>query len=619
MGISEVTMRAQATAVLSLGIIFMMSLPTVAQPDDIDLGDDEVVEESTETPPKDDATNTPEPKTTSPTPTRKAPQKGITETSSRSAPEIILGDNLHGLRGLVRLTSAALHPPGWFAVGTTFQGFTTSDLTGANTSHSRLRTTFSMAWAPIQWLSVALAMHVTADDSSTNTDNPNQQRDALQVSVGDYELLLKGGGQLAKGFHLGGLLGWQIPSGAGFFSSGVSASRITLGLLASWQPMSTLPLQVHANFGVLIDNSTNLFSEDDSNGDPVDADKPQLSKLTPAQVFSAELSSKHRILARVGVSYETRYVAPFVEVSFEPFIGAPSAPTNAATGESFFDVPFGPSYLTVGIQGWIGRSRTLQLMAGVDIGLLGVGNNKTQTTIPTETGSDTNGNGQIDPNESVVVNEYLFPISRWNLIFRASYRFDPFAPPELIAVPTKDHCPVCEPKPSEKDRFSYIHGLVIDSQTGQPLDSARVKVLGSDVSAVAVVPTTGEFRSQDVKVGTHRIKVSCPEYTSQEVPVTVTPQPTKLTVNMVKAASQEKGTLRGVVKRRGNGRPLSKATVLIPQLNRTIKVDSDGSFEARLPPGKYQIVISAPRYRPQTKYPRIRSNEATIMNIDLYR
>ena len=481
-------------------------------------------------------------------------------SSAAGAVESIPGGNLVGQRGLVRSLDARNLPQGLFAVGTNFQYFKASSFLSDNQDHSRLVNTFTISWAPLSFLEAAFALHIISDES--------QQGDSseLQVAVGDPELALKGGYTFENGLAVGGALNMLFLSGAGFLQTKGSAVKATLAALASYRPVTSLPLSLHLNLGMAIDASDNLF------------DNPE--RLSAVQRYAAQLSSFHRFVSRVALQYDTRYVGPFVELSLEPFVGS-DAP---AMGDS-------PGILTFGAKVWPTKRRGLQLLAALDVGLTGVGDGE-----PASLPSD----------------KFAFVIPRWNLQLRLSYRFDPFAPAtgrtqvRYVARPAQ-----------EKPRGT-IQGVVSDAQSGRPLWNARVKLDGQATSPLAVNPQTGAFETYGLVVGTHRLVVSAEGYRPETLVVEVKAEtPSTVTARLNPRVRVLEGTIRGSVKSVGGG-PVGAATVLIPALDKTVTVGSDGAFSVQLPPGEHTIAIAAPGHRPQRKRIRVFEGGTVILNVELY-
>ncbi len=479
--------------------------------------------------------------------------------------------NLLGQRGLLRMSTATPQPAGVISLGTDFQFFKASGFLAANQDHSRMVNTYAINWAPFRFLEAAFALHVTSDNSVQGTT------EELQVAVGDPELALKGGFELGKGFGLGALLDLRFPSGAGFFEATGSATNVFFALLATWSGGSSLPLGVHINLGFQRDGSANLF--------------PDLSKLTAAQLFAAQVSSFNRLVARLGLEYVTKYVGPFLELSLEPFLGE----GNPGFGKS-------PGLLSLGARVWPTKKKGLQLLAAVDIGLTGVGDGTNPFGTPAPSGP----------------RYYAYQIPRWNVVLQASYRFDPFAAPEVRHV-TDGGGGGGTVKPVEPPKTGVVVGAVIDARSDKPVWNARVTLEGDQASSLAVNPQDGSFRTYKLPVGKHTIVASADGYDPMKIEVQVPADgqaDAKLKLNP--RSSITPGTLRGTVKS-VQGKTLAGATVLIPETDQTIEAGSDGSFSVSLKPGEYKVVVSAKGFRSQTKAIRIQEGSTVILNVDLYK
>jgi hypothetical protein len=474
--------------------------------------------------------------------------------------------NLLAQRGVLRLSAATPQPSGWIGIATDFQYFKADGFLSKDQSHSRMVNSYALNWAPFRFLEAAFALHVTSD---SNGAGPNEE---LQVAVGDPELALKGGVALPRGFSVGGLLDLRFLSGAGFFQSAGSATYVYFAALGSWFGGDRLPLGVHLNFGFFRDGSEHLF------------DKP--SGLTAAQLYSAQVSSFHRLVTRVAVEVLTAYVGPFVELSLEPYVGE-GAP---GLGKS-------PGVLSLGVRGWPTRRKGLQLLAALDVGLTGVGD-----------GSPIASGGK-----------FAYAIPRWNLLLQASYRFDAFAEPPSSTARTDGARGVGgEPSLSSSGaRSGVIRGTVLDGRTERALWNARVTVEGEGTSALAVNPADGTFRTYPLRVGKHVVVATAEGYSPSRVTVEVTPEGAETRIKLAPRASIVAGVLRGTIKALSG--KLSGATVLIPEIDRTIQVGEDGVFSVELQPGEYKIIVSARRFRTQTKSIRIQEGSTVILNVDLHR
>jgi uncharacterized membrane protein len=77
------------------------------------------------------------------------------------------------------------------------------------------------------------------------------------------------------------------------------------------------------------------------------------------------------------------------------------------------------------------------------------------------------------------------------------------------------------------------------------------------------------------------------------------------------------GQLRGVV-RAFNGKPLAARLTVAP-LGLKTESDARGEFEIDLPPGTYEVEITASGFKPQSRSIVIERDEVVILNVDLRR
>jgi hypothetical protein len=484
--------------------------------------------------------------------------------SPRSHADSPGGGNLLGHRGVLRANAAVPQPAGWFGLTTDFQYFKASGFLAPNQDHSRMVNSYGIAWAPWRFLEGAFALHVTSDNNTAGSS------EELQVAVGDPELSLKGGAELGYGFSLGGLLDLRFPSGAGFFQSSASATNVFVAVLGSWSGGSKLPLGVHLNLGFLRDGSGDLF--------------PDPKKLIASQRYAAQVSSFNRLVTRLAIEYVSTYVGPFVELSLEPYLG------DGAPG--FGD---SPGLVSFGARVWPTRTRGLQILAALDVGVTGVGNGQPVVTDP---------------------NKFAFSVPRWNILFQLSYRFDPFAEPTVRGEGTGAST---APPPVNVPRTGIITGEVLDAKTDKPIWNARVGVEGEQASSLAVNPGDGSFRTWRVATGKRTVVASAEGYSEARAIVDVPPDGQgEAKLKLAPRTTLVPGTLRGTIKSVA-GKDVSGVTVLIPEIDRTVPVDADGGFNVSLKPGEYKVVVSAKGLRTQTKSVRILEGSTVILNVELYK
>ncbi len=472
------------------------------------------------------------------------------------------GGNLLGQKGLLRMVSASNHPAGVITLGTDLQIYSARNLLSEGQDHARMENTLSISWTPLRFLEAALALHVISDSSSGKADE-------LQVAVGDPQISLKGSYEILDGLTLGALVDLRFPSGAGYFEAALSSTNALLAVVASYSLGDRLPLAIHLNVGFLIDGSENMFDD--------------LSRLTTSQLYAAQISSFNRVVTRLGVEYLTKYVGPFVELSLEPYVGG-GAP--GFTGS--------PGRVSFGARVWPTKSKSLQVLAAMDVGITGV------------------GYGSRPP---LPAGKFSVVLPRWNLLFRLSYRFDPFEEPapKVVAERPKKECPPPPQKPG------VVIGEVLDARTGKPVWNAMIRVEGQEASSQAVSPQDGGFRTFGIPAGDQVLFVAADGYDAarSELKVPAGGQ-VKVVVKLKTRAAVPPGTLRGSIKDT-RGRKVKGATILIPALDKTIQVPGSGSFSLTLKPGEYKVIISAPRFRTQRKSIRIQEGDTVILNVELFR
>jgi hypothetical protein len=478
------------------------------------------------------------------------------------------GETLLGHAGVLRTLAAYNHPPGWLSIGTGVEVFRAGNLLMVGTKHTRFVNSNSIAWAPFKFLEAAFAMHVTSDSSVS------PEREEIQVAVGDPELSIKGGWTLPYGISLAGLFDVRFPSGTGFLNAAGSATNFLFSALASWRGEPRLPLAVHLNVGFFVDGSRNLFSD--------------LASLSPAQRFAAQVSSFNRVIIRTAVEYETRYVVPFVQLSLEPFVGA-NAPGFDRSN----------SRLSVGLAALPTKGRGLHLLAAVDIGLTGV------------------GKGPLPP---LGPGDYAVVIPSWNLVFRASYRFDVFAKPKIVekrvVVREKAATPPVTLTPVPP--LASLSGAVVDEKSGKPVAQALITIEGESISPF-VTDERGRFRTAGLPLREYTLSIRSTGY--QLSKMTARPnatRPVNITVKLQPRLVVDPGTIRGQIKGVGGGK-LGSITILIPELDRQVEATQEGTFSLAVQPGDYTLVISAKGFRTQRKSIRVKEGGTVILNIDLHR
>ena len=165
-----------------------------------------------------------------------------------------------------------------------------------------------------------------------------------------------------------------------------------------------------------------------------------------------------------------------------------------------------------------------------------------------------------------------------------------------------------------------IDGAVFDQTTGDVVSSAVITISGYEQSPLAVDYKTGKFRSFPIPVGEGLVKVSvtAPNYrpSDQTIPRGSGDQVQTVVFKIQSLGEQALGQVKGSIKDGRSGKPI-KGDIFIPALSKRIQADKDGTFDAELKAGRYQVLISAPKYVTQKKEIEIRAGEVVILNLDL--
>jgi hypothetical protein len=77
----------------------------------------------------------------------------------------------------------------------------------------------------------------------------------------------------------------------------------------------------------------------------------------------------------------------------------------------------------------------------------------------------------------------------------------------------------------------------------------------------------------------------------------------------------QRGEIRGVVQA-SNGRALA-ARIEIRPLDRVLVADAEGGFATEVAPGEYDVVVSAPGHRTQTRHVVVEAQGVIVLNVQL--
>lgn len=170
-----------------------------------------------------------------------------------------------------------------------------------------------------------------------------------------------------------------------------------------------------------------------------------------------------------------------------------------------------------------------------------------------------------------------------------------------------------EPLPSATEPPAPVATTVsirgrVKGDDGQPLAGATVSVGDKSVATAA----DGSFVLSDLPPGRATVTIKAPGYDDRTMDV----DPAVPADVVVKHAIKP-GELRGVVRMLPSGKPVVNAVIRIEPLGTEEKTDADGAFKVQVPPGTYEVVITAPGLATQKRKMQVGENGVTILNADL--
>ena len=433
-----------------------------------------------------------------------------------------------------------------------------------------------------------------------NSSNQNVRKDtgrtdpSVILALGDVNLGLKAGGELGKGFSLGGNVNVRFFNSISGVLAESSATSASLDLLAMYDVRKiapNVPLRFHLNFGYYIDQSIQLLPSGQC-GKSVSNDACIRSRVV--ETFAYGLGSQRLRIAlgaelpfRPHVPWGIFGVAPFFEYHFEHAVGdGDTTVANALTKDGRVaanrinnpDLMFG----TIGL-----RLRPVARLV-VDLGL--------------DLGFESPGF------------QYGPPIPAWNVILGAAYTYDSAGSSTKLIKRTVTRTFEVDRAPPE----GRLRGIVRDAKTKRPVAGAIVKYSGRLLSPQATGddgtflsyglpagPVTLEVtREGDYKLETVTTEVAL--NTETPVEVMLTPKPPRESRVHLKVTDE-----KGVAVLGGNahfGGPIQ----------RDGNPDGDG-FSVQLPPGDYSVSMDAPGYLAREKAFTVQAGKDQIIEIKIHK
>jgi hypothetical protein len=156
----------------------------------------------------------------------------------------------------------------------------------------------------------------------------------------------------------------------------------------------------------------------------------------------------------------------------------------------------------------------------------------------------------------------------------------------------------------------------VASPEGEPIAGARLRIRARGVDKAVTTAEDGSFRAGGIPVGQAGIVARASGYREHTLAVEVVAQ-TAADVSIALEHDLPDGQLKGVVLS-FDGHPIA-AAIRVEPIGVNTSAGDDGSFELDLPPGEYEVSISAPGHRDQVRTLTVERRGVTVLNIDMRR
>lgn len=502
---------------------------------------------------------------TTPPPVSRGSAAPAAAANKVSRPAGRLAVNPEGNTGLLRVAAAESVAPKLIRLSFALQWFTAGSVFGADDGATRVGAILGISGSPIDYLELWLNVRATstANDLTTPT---------LLQSQGDVSLGVKGFYPVAKIASVGVDAQATLLSGIGGTSFDLSGTELRLRALLTSDLMRAtekIPLRAHLNAGITFDNSASLLSAGQS--------------LTNAERFALGIGDYHRFGLWLGVEVPLAYVTPYLEYVAEVPLGYRATPGVAIVGQPLSPAQATPSVASTLALPAITRVMPQRLTPGIRV-----------TAIPKLT-LDLAVEVGLTPDIATGV----VAVPPYNVWLFASYPLDPFSeteakgpvgPPVTVPVIIPE---AVAPAPST----GKLTGLVKDQATNKALDGA---VIAFDRSPPVATAASGRFESLAIDPGPLQVTVKKDGYE---------PGSTKLDITAGDAAEIEVALVpsikEGMIKGRvvdDKDKPVPNAPVeLTGASTKSTTTNEGGTFEVKVPAGKYTVAIEDPQYLKKSK------------------
>lgn len=389
--------------------------------------------------------------------------------------------------------------------------------------------------------------------------HPDDGGGAHGAGVGDPRLYVRGG-TTAGDFKLGGSMVVWFP-GENAPSLTPSATTVDANLLGAFAPRHGR-VTVATSAGFRFDNSKNAA--------------PDPGRTRPGDRLTLGLSSSNAVLVGIGTSVRVAARTDVLaEVSGDFLVGS-SAPSASQS----------PMRISAGARRALSDAFTLELLAEVS----------------------PSGRPALNPTDPLVPIEPRFSITA-GLRYRLPFDRAPSA--ESNPAPETVQKPLTPSQPAGTSADLTVH---VSGQNATPLQNVVVEAKSGDKNERLAPSGNGDFVAKGLPPGPAHLTITADGFTTQERDVVVGGKSPAVTVELTPAPPS--GQLRGLV-RTFNGRGLS-ASIRVEPLGVEGKADAQGNFTLDVPPGDYEVVIRADRFKPQRRKVHVDQNGVTVLNAELF-
>ena len=490
------------------------------------------------------------------TPARADPTNTTVVAVNAPLPEPLheAGDTTDALPGVVRVPVAG--PESRLGVGfaaTKGYGWTESVL-GHGDSHDRASGSLAASVRPVSFFSAALRLDGRYDWHTGPASTSGW--------VGDPRLEFRVGGALGPSLRLGAQVGVWFPGGSApsWVFSSTTPDASVIGTFH--RPESAFTLTSRAGFRW--DNSAQSA--------------PDANRLALPDRLALGLNQASAVLVGLGVVVNaTKRVEVLADATWDLLVGdgAPSAVES-------------PIVISAGARVSLDAAARWQLVA-------------VASTSPSERPPVAAGAPLVDIEPRV--SGFL------TLVVRPS---EPRAP-EAPAAPPTEVAPVVVPVEAPVVR-AVLRGKVIAEDGQAPVARAHLAIQTTGgVPREATTDDQGAFEVADLELGAASVDVTAEGFTAVTRTVTLSATAADLEVSLARALPG--GQVRGLVRDFG-GNPVV-AQIHIDPAGVEVTVGHDGTFEANVAPGTYEVTIHATGYADQKRRVVVEKDGVTMLNVEL--